>query len=156
MAKTNKGVAKMIAVVLGVALLGTTALFGWRIYENYTETTYCYPTVVLDGNYLQQDYNYADPIKVRGRTADRSPHTFMIDMQLGYLPGDEKTAAELDRRQQQLLDLLRQYLSSQKVVNMTPEREDTLKAELRNQINNILTQGRVTDVIFTEKVVDFG
>ncbi|NIZ18496.1 flagellar basal body-associated FliL family protein [Entomospira culicis] len=101
------------------------------------------------------NHEYADVIKVRGRTSDRVGRTFMIDVRLGYRPGDEKTIAELARRTPQLQDLLRQFFSSQKVENLTPEREDALKAELRNQVNNILSQGQVTDVIFTEKIIDF-
>lgn len=102
------------------------------------------------------NHQYMEPaLTIRGRTSDRVGRTFIVDVMLGYQPGDDRTATELLRRTPQLKDLLRQFFSSQKVENLTPEREDALKAELRNQINTILSQGRVTDVIFTQFIIDF-
>jgi flagellar protein FliL len=102
------------------------------------------------------NHEYMEPaMMIRGRTSDRVGRTFMVEVMLGYQPGDERTASELGRRSHQLQDLLRQFFSSQRVENLAPEREDALKAELRNQVNSILSQGRVTDVIFTQFIVDF-
>lgn len=78
----------------------------------------------------------------------------MIDVRLGYRPGDEdhrRTRSSHPTATRPITPVLQ--LS--KVENLTPEREDALKAELRNQVNNILSQGQVTDVIFTEKIIDF-
>ncbi|NIZ47005.1 flagellar basal body-associated FliL family protein [Entomospira nematocerorum] len=103
------------------------------------------------------NHEYMEPAMIiRGRTSDRVGRAFMVSVMLGYQPGDDRTAAELGRRTHQLQDLLRQFFSSQKVENLTPEREDALKVELRNQVNSILSQGRVTDVIFPEFIVEFG
>lgn len=102
------------------------------------------------------NYDYVEPsIQVRGRTSDRVPRSFMITTVFGVLPGDERTSAELARRNSQLRDLLRQFFSSRKVEELNPEREAELKIELRGQVNRILSQGRVSDVLFTEFIVEF-
>jgi flagellar FliL protein len=102
------------------------------------------------------NYNYVDPsIQVRGRTSDRVPRSFMITTVFGVLPGDDRTTAELARRNSQLRDLLRQFFSSRKVEELSPEREAELKIELRGQVNRILSQGRVSDILFTEFIVEF-
>ncbi len=117
-------------------------------------------SVLMDLNALQYNppgnYVYVEPaIQVRGRTSDRVPRSFMITTVFGVLPGDERTSAELARRNSQLRDLLRQFFSSRKVEELTPEREAELKLELRGQVNRILSQGRVSDVLFTEFIVEF-
>jgi flagellar protein FliL len=153
------GLVKILAIVAAIVgailFIVVISVLTYRVMDKDSQKNILV-TLADDVYKIPGNHDYADPIKVRGRTSDRSPRTFMIDVQLGYFPGDEKTVAELARRTPQLQDLLRQYFSSQRMENLTPEREDALKAELRNQVNNILSQGRVTDVIFTEKIIDFG
>jgi flagellar basal body-associated protein FliL len=100
------------------------------------------------------DYDYTEPIEIRGRTSDRVPKTFMVTVVLGYDIGDEKTLSEIARRRSQLQDLMRSFFSDKRVEDFNPSNEQQLKAELQQRINRILSQGRIRTILFTEFLID--
>lgn len=100
-------------------------------------------------------YDYTEPMEIRGRTSDRAPRTFQISVALGFNPGDDKTSAEIARRNSQLQDLIRRFFSQKTADMLQPENETQLKTELKEQINRVFSQGVVKDILFTEYLIDF-
>ncbi len=94
--------------------------------------------------------DYFDPIKqIRTRTADKSPHSISVKVDIGYNPGDEKLSSELAQRIPQLTDLIRTFFSSKTADELNSD-EQAIKDELKERINAVLTNGRIENIIFTD------
>ncbi|MCL2520210.1 MAG: flagellar basal body-associated FliL family protein [Spirochaetaceae bacterium] len=101
------------------------------------------------------DFDFAEPIEIRGRTNDRVPRTFVVTVVLGYRMGETATSEEIMRRRSQLQDLIRSFFSEQSVDDFAASNENQLKAELEQRINRILSRGSVSTILFTNFMVDF-
>ncbi|MEI7640444.1 MAG: flagellar basal body-associated FliL family protein [bacterium] len=63
---------------------------------------------------------------------------------------DEKLAAEVDKRQPQVKDIVISSLSSKTSIQLAdPENKETLKQEIKDKINAILNRGQIAKVYFT-------
>jgi flagellar FliL protein len=99
---------------------------------------------------------YKDIGEIRGRTADEAPHTFIIDVQLGFTPGNKAIPVELSSRKPQVRDAIRSYFSKKKVEALRPEKEDSVKLDLMKDINALLSDGQLVRVIFENfMIVEF-
>jgi len=75
--------------------------------------------------------------------------TVTVDVVIGYDLGDQNASSELVNRRFELRDFLRRYFAGKFVEELTPEREEELKKEIREQMNQrILDTARVRDVFF--------
>ncbi len=88
--------------------------------------------------------------EIRGRTADQSPVTFIVEANLAYEQNNKVIQTELIGRTVQLEDLVRSFFSDRTADQLTPENEQTLKAQLIEEINRIMTTGKIKDIYFTE------
>jgi flagellar FliL protein len=86
--------------------------------------------------------------EVRGRTTDDIPAMVIVNIDIGYSQGDKVVQTELVSRIPQLRDVIRQFFTSKKAVDLKPEKENDLKIELAEKINSIMTSGKVRQVLF--------
>lgn len=103
-------------------------------------------------------YTYYGQIdEIRTRSADASPRSVSVKIELGY---DSATyvnlSEELTQRKPQLTDLFRKYFSSHTARELSSANEDRIKEELRAMINELLQNGKIEEVVFTDfQVLDF-
>ena len=103
-------------------------------------------------------YTYYNQIPdVRTRTADASPRSVTVKIELGY---DNSAflnlSEELTQRQPQLTDFFRQYFSSHTARELGGNNENRIKEELKMMINELLQNGKIEEIVFTDfQVLDF-
>lgn len=103
-------------------------------------------------------YKYYDQIEViRTRSADLTPRSISVKVEMGY---DQERypnlSEELTRRRPQLTDLFRKYFARRTAKEISSANEDFLKEELRAMVNELLQNGRIEEVVFTDfQVLDF-
>ncbi|MEM9423987.1 MAG: flagellar basal body-associated FliL family protein [Spirochaetota bacterium] len=103
-------------------------------------------------------YTYYDQIPdLRTRTADASPRSVTVKIELGY-DGEVflNLSEELTQRKPQLTDFFRKYFSSRTARELGGTNEDRVKEELKMMINELLQNGKIEEVVFTDfQVLDF-
>lgn len=108
---------------------------------------------------VSEEYNTKPPImnfygnmpQIRGRTADKVPKSFIIELDFGY--PQEKEASlqpEITQRLPALTDLVRSYFNGKKAEEFSYDNEENLKLQLKEKINRILTNGPIEMVVFTK------
>jgi flagellar basal body-associated protein FliL len=99
---------------------------------------------------------YGNIPEIRGRTADENPVTVIVKVNVGYEQENKIVQSELIARTPRLQALIRQFFASKTSAELTPQHEEELKAELEEQINRIMTDGKIKEVIFLDfNVVEF-
>lgn len=94
--------------------------------------------------------------EIRGRSADETPSTILVDVRVGYPKGDKAIQMELIERTPQIRDIIRQFFTSKRAEQLKPAYENDLKAELTEKINSIMTDGKIKAVVFDSfNVVEF-
>jgi len=97
------------------------------------------------------EYNYYDslsPITVRTRDFPASA-SVTVDMIIGYDLNDQAATMELLNRRHELHDFIRRYFTGKYVAELAPEREEELKAEIREQLNTrFLDTARARIILF--------
>ncbi len=97
---------------------------------------------------------YYDNIEsIRGVTADENPAIFSLRVSIGYQMGNKEINSELIARTRQIQNLIFLYISSKKAEELTPSHYQQLEEELKIQINQIMTTGKIDSVVFREFVV---
>jgi flagellar FliL protein len=94
--------------------------------------------------------------EIRGRTADDTPHTVIVDPKLGYEKENKKIQSELIARKEQIIDIMRQYFSKRKAGELAPEYEPEIKEELKERINGIMSSKGIEQIVFLQfNVIEF-
>lgn len=77
--------------------------------------------------------------------------TVMLSLYLGYPKGNDDLAEELDKRKLELIDKIQLIISTKSYqdIDTAIKRETILKKELINEINSMLTEGKIEDIFFT-------
>ncbi len=114
---------------------------------------------------VSESYNAKPPIlkfygadtigQVRGRTSDKNPLSFIIKIDFGYpVEKEASLQTEITQRLPAIQDMVRSYFNGKKAEElMDVANEETLKLQLKEQINRILTYGPIVEVVFTQKDV---
>lgn len=155
--KSKSGLVKILTWVAGI-VVGTI----------FIVTVVVVTINVIDrGNQSQsfaqvsEEYNAKPPImvtygsnmpQIRGRTADKVPQSFIIEIDFGY-PEDKRELldTEITQRLPAIVDLIRTFFSSKEVEDLSYENEELLKLQIKEKINRILTNGPIEQVYFTKK-----
>jgi flagellar FliL protein len=99
-------------------------------------------------------YNYVATIgEIRTKTRDKEPSSVLVKINVGFETTDKDGPTDLNARIPQLRDYLRNYFSMKYADELAPENEATLKSELRENLNNILSKPTIKDVLFEEFTV---
>jgi flagellar FliL protein len=82
------------------------------------------------------------------RTMDDPPASVSVKVLIGYDKGDKELENELNARQAQIRDFLRNYFSTKKADDLSPARERRVKEELRERLNDIMRSKGIRDILF--------
>lgn len=144
-------ILKWVALILvGVIFIVTVVFFSIRIMNRGDSgITNAVSSEVLVAK--TPTYSWFAIEEIRSRTADSPPATAIVRVKLGYQENDREIQSELVKRQDQIFDLIRSYFSRKNKSELTPQAEGTIKQELRERINRLLTnRNAVKEVIFME------
>lgn len=82
------------------------------------------------------------------------PHFVKLTIALGYEEGKVDLQTELNQRRPQLRDIIIRIVGSKKYTDLnTQDKREALKEEIKNSINDVLIQGKIKNVVFTEFVL---
>jgi len=145
-------ILKFVAIGLGATVFIVTVSI---ITVNLVSKKGAQQTVIGDPSspYVGKmpEYTYYDGIgSITVRTKDFPVSSSVtVKMILGYDLNDQLATTELISRRFQLIDFVRRYFSSKTAVELSPEREEELKAEIREMLNTrFLDTARVRIVLF--------
>ena len=96
--------------------------------------------------------------EIRTPTADERRHTVMAKILIGYPRDSKRVQSELIDRTPWITELVRSYFSSHTASELLgPQNEQRVQEELKARINNIMTEGKIKEVIFgdTYNIVEF-
>jgi len=95
-------------------------------------------------------YTMLGTIQTRTRDFPVS-YTVAVDMVIGYDLNDQAASMELISRQYELRDFIRNYFTRKGAAELAPEREEELKAEIREMLNTrFLDTARARIILFTK------
>ncbi|MBN2658787.1 MAG: flagellar basal body-associated FliL family protein [Spirochaetales bacterium] len=83
---------------------------------------------------------------IQGMTRDVKPKVYNVKVDLGYTQGDKKIQTELNKRKQQLTDIIRTLLSSLAEEQFLIENQPELREMIKEAVNEVLIEGKITDV----------
>ena len=145
-------ILKFVAIGLGATVFIVTVSI---ITVNLVSKKGAQQTVIGDPSspYVGKmpEYTYYEGIgSITVRTRDFPVSSSVtVKMILGYDLNDQLATTELISRRYQLVDFVRRYFSSKTAVELSPEREEELKAEIREMLNTrFLDTARVRIVLF--------
>ncbi len=94
--------------------------------------------------------------QVRARTSDDHSVTVIVNPKLGYEMNNAKVQSDLINRREYLIDAARTFFSLKKESDLSPDKEEMLKTELREQLNKLVDNQEIQDIVFMEfNVVEF-
>ncbi|MDR2966067.1 MAG: flagellar basal body-associated FliL family protein [Treponema sp.] len=96
-------------------------------------------------------YAYYDMVgSITTRTRDFPvPSSVTVEVIIGYDMGDQAASLELVSRRFALRDFLRHYFAGKTAAELTTEREEELKKEIREQLNTrLLDTARAREILF--------
>lgn len=148
-------ILKWAALAIGAIIFIVTVVFITMRFITKGTQTQSYVAVAEGYEAKTPTYDWYDNIpEIRGRTADQAPTTYIIKVNLGYDQGDKEVQSELIARTPRMRDMLRNYFSKKTAEEL--KNEDRMKAEIKEMVNRILSNGQVREVIFLDlNVVEF-
>jgi flagellar FliL protein len=87
---------------------------------------------------------------VQGMTRDEKPKVYNVKIDLGYEIGNKKIQTELNKRKDQLTDLIRSFFSTLYEEQFYIDNQPELKELVKDEINEILIEGEILEVYFME------
>ena len=95
-------------------------------------------------------YTLLGSITTRTRDFPNS-HTVTVEMIIGYDLNDQAASTELIGRQYELRDFVRNYFTRKSAAELAPEREEELKADIREMLNTrFLDTARARIILFNK------
>jgi|YNPMSStandDraft_2_1061718.scaffolds.fasta_scaffold00003_42 flagellar FliL protein len=149
------GFIKIILIIIGLILLiaisVTVSYFVTKsmVEKPQIESTYESTTAKLE------PYSTWEPGEFSINTADIDEvHFISVKIALAFDKNNTILSSELDSRKAQIRDIINIILSSKYMRELvTTEGKNNLKLEIKNSINNILKNGRISDIYFVDFVV---
>lgn len=97
---------------------------------------------------------YTSLDQIRTQTSDPISSSVSVQIALGYKKDDKQVSSEITVRRIEIIDYLRRYFSSKTFDELRSEREEEIKIEILDGINdNILSNSKICSVMFTAKDV---
>jgi len=148
-------ILKFVAIGLGATVFIVTVSI---ITVNIVSSRGASQTVINDPTSpyvgVRPIYAYYDNIgTITVRTSDYPLSVSVtVDMIIGYDLDDATSALELTSRRFELRDFVRRYFAQKTAAELTPGREDTLKAEIREMLNTRFLDSRGARVILFNRL----
>jgi flagellar FliL protein len=96
-------------------------------------------------------YQYVGTIgEIRTRTSEQEPSSIAVKIQLGFGLDDKDSPVEVNARMPQIRDFLRWYFTAKTADDLTPDKEDIIKDDIKENLNRILSKPTVKEVLFDE------
>ena len=147
-------VLRWVAIAVGIIIVsGTTAFFVVRVASRGSLTD---DLSVISPEYQAKRApleNFDNIDAIRGVTSDQEPAIFTVQVSLLYEFGNTAVNTELTQRRREIQNLIFLHVSQKSVSELRPENYATLQEELKQQVNRIMSQGRIDQVVFREFVV---
>lgn len=149
--KVQKILAYAVVILIVVILSTTISVITYRIMDKGSRRN-SFADESIDYAVTPQPYAYFTLIdQIRTKTADKPAQSLIVTVHLGYDEGDEEVYNELVKRTSFLTDQIRNYFSTKTAAQMTPDKENMVKDELKMRINDYLSgSSGIKDVIFPE------
>lgn len=106
-------------------------------YENYGTATPLYQYVGTIG-------------EIRTHTSDTPAYAITVRIILGFDMKDQDSPVEVNGRMPEIRDFLRRYFTEKLAADLTPDREQILKDDIRDNLNHILSKPSVKEVLFDQ------
>jgi len=98
-------------------------------------------------------YFALEPFSINTSDIDE-PHFVKLTISLGYEEGKVDLQTELNARRPQLRDIVIRIVGSKRYTELnTQDKRNAIKEEILNSINDVLIQGKIKNVVFTEFVL---
>ncbi len=94
-------------------------------------------------------YAYIGTIgEIRTRTSDTEPYSVVVRINLGFDVGDKEADKRVNERLPQIRDYLRRYFTGKLAEDLAPAKEEVVKAEIKEDLNRILSVPSIKEVLF--------
>jgi len=148
-------ILKFVAIGIGaLVFIVTVSVITYNIMNRGGRTQ----TVISDPNspYVgrRPDYGYYDSIgSITVRTRDFPiSATVTVDMIIGYDATDQAASQELVSRRFELQDFVRRYFAGKTAAELSPDREEALKSEIREMLNTRFLDTRGARIILFRRL----
>jgi flagellar FliL protein len=145
-------ILKFVAIGLGALIfIVTVSVITYNVMNRggRTQTVISDPMSPYVGR--RPEFSYYDMIgSITTRTRDHPvAASVTVHMIIGYDLGDTSASSELTSRRFELRDFVRRYFAGKYAAELTPDREDDLKREIREQLNTrFLDTARARIILF--------
>jgi flagellar protein FliL len=103
-----------------------------------------------------EDYQSATPIyqyvgtigEITTKTSDPEPSSIRVKIQIGLDKDDKDTGVEINNRMPQIRDYLRVYFTSRLAEDLTPDKEPIIKADIKENLNHLLSKPTIKEILF--------
>lgn len=104
----------------------------------------------------EEEYRTATPIyqyvgtigEIHTHTSDAQPYAITVAINLGFDMKDQDSPVEVNARMPQIRDFLRRYFTGKSAADLTPDKEQLIKDDIRDNLNHILSKPAVKEVLF--------
>ena len=139
-----------VIAIAAIIFIVTVVIITTRILNQGTRSG----SVAIDSSAYTQKipkYSWFDSFEdIRTRTGDDTAYTVIARVALGYDENNKKIQAEIVTRSRLLQDRIRSYFSKHLAAELHPKHEDRIKADLLEEINSIITDGKIGVVLLLE------
>ena len=146
-------ILKFAAIGLGVLIfIVTVSVITYNIMNKggKSQTVITDPTSPYVGKRPEYAmYTLIGPITTK--TKDATGYSVTVDMIIGYDMNDQSAQTELTLRQYELKDFVRHFFTGKYAADLSPEKEEALKNEIRERLNTrFLDTARARIILFNK------
>ena len=153
----KKGIGGLLPTILkyvglgvgAVILIVTVSLITVKIVTKNSTKTQQVPISEDFKEYAEELDWYTSLGEIQTRTCDAEHASVVVNIFLGYKKDDKVASAEITAQKIPIRDFLRNYFADKTVEELTPKKEEKLKIEIRNEINDtILNKAKIRKISF--------
>ena len=148
---------KWVALGLGAVIFIVSVVVGTVKVLNKGPQNVVYPSPSEKYHEVPEILQWYDLEQIRARTSDDHPVTVIVHPKLGYEMNNAKIQSDLIARKEYLVDAVRSFFSMKKESDLTPDKEESLKEELKAHLNKLVdNEDEIQGIVFLEfNVVEF-
>lgn len=83
---------------------------------------------------------------IQGMTRDEKPKVYNVKIDLGYERGNNKIQTELNKRKDQLTDIVRSLLSTFPEEQFLIQNQPLLREKIKKSVNEVMIEGEIIEV----------
>jgi len=115
-----------------------------------------YPSDSVEYNEVPDILQWYDLKEIRVRTSDKQPVTVVIHPKLGYKMADTAVQTDLIARNEIIVDRIRSFFAEKVASELTADKEQQIKNELKQAINKLVENQSVKEIVFLDfNVIEF-